>query len=373
MPRTFIAWLAAGILVAAVVSPGAATAAPASTTDLLPDLRTEEVEAGVLQVVGDEFRDLSTGAGWRVATGLDGSVWMLSADQALRIGHERSIRWPAGEWQGDLTWWSPTPEGDLRGWASNADDAWAVGSFEAPDDRLRIIPLDDELSPYALMPDGRAWAQRVEDTGWVYSLWRLVGDEWVTVAEGLEVAGPQVTAGGELWLGSGFFPFETPELRRFDGEDWTRFVAPDRAPYEGWIVGPDGTVWTWAHYWIHYPDSAFLARLKDGDWTSWEGDAVPAFADMQPGIDTAVAPDGALWVGAPVWVSSVGDLVKRCRGVARFDGDTLTTYLGDYCVRSLSIAPDGSVWLRANEAGAHSRFRPLHTYVILPTADTDAQ
>lgn len=376
MPKTITIVSATVILVAAVASPGAAAAEPASTTDLLSDLRTEEVLAGVFRVVGDEFRDLPTGAYSRVEAGLDGSVWLLSGYEALRLGRERSVVLPVDDWQAELRGWRPTPEGGLSGWASSADEAWFVASFDEPGSHPRIVPLDDGLEPYAVMPDGRAWAQRVGDAGWVYSLWRLLGEEWTEVATGLDGAGPQVTADGELWLGSDFVPFGTPELRRFDGEDWTRFVAPERPPYEGWTVGADGSVWTWAHYRIAYPDSAFLARLKDGTWTSWERDELPAFADMQPGIDTTVAPDGALWVGAPVWASSAGDMVKRCRGVARFDGVTLTAYLGDHCVRSLSIGPDGAVWLLANEAGgqgAQSQLRPLHTYVILPTAITETR
>ena len=66
--------------------------------------------------------------------------------------------------------------------------------------------------------------------------------------------------------------------------------------------------------------------------------------------------------------------VRRCRGVTRFDGRTTTTYLDDHCVQSLSISPDGSVWLRANEAGRNGRRSqqaPFHTYVITPAAATD--
>ena len=375
MARSITTAAVAGFLITLVASMSVASSGVASA-DESSNLRTYEVQAGVLRVVGDGFRDLPTEGHWRVEAGLDGSVWLLSAHEALRLGGERSITWSADEWQADLTWWSPTPEGDLHGWASNADGEWFVASFVEPDSEPQIVPLGEGLGPYALMPDGRAWAHRLEDDrGMTYSLWRLTDDAWSRVADGLDVGGPKVTADGELWLGDGFFPFQTPELRRFDGDDWVSVVAPERAPNDSWTVGPDGSVWMWANYRIDYPDTAFLARMKDGVWTSWERDDLPPFADMQPGIDTAIAPDGALWVAAPVWRSSVGDIVKRCRGVTRLDGVTVTTYLEDHCVHSLSIGPDGSVWLRANEAGfqgARSEREPVHTYVIAPAAVTDA-
>jgi hypothetical protein len=151
--------------------------------------------------------------------------------------------------------------------------------------------------------------------------------------------------------------------------DWSRIPAPERTPNEGWAVGSDGSVWTWANYRIDYPDTAFLARTRNGDWASWEREGLPPFADMQAEIDTAVAPYGALWVAAPVWASTGRAIAKSCDGVSRFDGVTLSTYLEDHCVRSLSIGPDGSVWLRANEAVTRfdrSDRKPVHTYVIAP-------
>lgn len=373
MLRSITTTSAAGLLAAAFASMSVATAGSASADELLSDLRTEEVQAGVLRVVGDEFRDLPTEAGWRVAAGLDDSIWLLSEDQALQVGRERSIGWPADEGAADLTWWGPTPDGALHGWASNENDEWFVASFAEPDTELWMTPLGEGLEPYALMPDGRAWAHGVEDDGLTYSLSRLTDDRWVEVAAGLDVAGPQVTAAGELWLGSGFFAFSSPELRRFDDGEWVHFEAPERAPNHGWTVGPDGSAWTWAHYRINHPDTAFLARLRDGVWTSWEREELPPLDEPQPRLDTAVAPDGALWVAAPVWVSSMNDIVKRCRGVTRFDGLTPTTYLEDHCVQSLSIGPDGSVWLRANEAGRQgglSQRAPFHTYAILPAVVT---
>ena len=48
--------------------------------------------------------------------------------------------------------------------------------------------------------------------------------------------------------------------------------------------------------------------------------------------------------------------------MAHYDGTTWTSYLVDSCIHDLAIAPDGSVWLRAD---ADDR---VNTYVIRPEA-----
>ena len=57
-----------------------------------------------------------------------------------------------------------------------------------------------------------------------------------------------------------------------------------------------------------------------------------------------VAADGSFWLNG----SAPTD--EGCGGVAHYDGTTWTSYLVEYCIHDLAIAPDGSVWLGAMTA-----------------------
>ena len=60
---------------------------------------------------------------------------------------------------------------------------------------------------------------------------------------------------------------------------------------------------------------------------------------------------------------------EGCGGVAHYDGATWDSYLGESCVHDLAIAPDGSVWVRANTYGMDGDpLSGVGTYVITPGA-----
>ena len=87
-----------------------------------------------------------------------------------------------------------------------------------------------------------------------------------------------------------------------------------------------------------------LARFDDPGWTVFgEADGVEPWG-AQGFIATAqleVAPDGSLWMNGATDEDG-------CGGVAHYDGTTWTSSLRPYCVHDLSVAPDGSVFVRAD-------------------------
>jgi len=352
------------------MAPAAVTESPSPTTteELLSGMVTEEVEPGVFRVVNDGVRDLSYPlggwgySGFMVDVTPDGSVW-LSVDEGdhglFRLGEEPVFE---GPWD-HLRYWEVAPDGSL----------WAIGIGGVPDDRSGIFSFDGEGwtlrattggDPHALAvgPDGTVWVNadsallRLEDDGS-----RTTIEDWSDVYGGdanwLELA---VTPDDDVWLvGTPHYPQGAELLLRFDGEGWEAIPGP-----EGWNpgdmgryldVGADGTLWVKANA------AGDLARFDDPGWTTFtEADGVEPWGEASY-FDTDllnVAADGSLWLLGSPTASPPG-----CGGVSHYHGTTWTSYLLDSCIHDFAIAPDGSVWLGADDMAS-----PLRLYVITPEA-----
>jgi len=372
----FGGFLLAGILTTEQgdeMAPAAVTESPSpvTTEELLSGMVTEEVEPGVFRVVNDGVRDLTYPlggwgySGFMVDVTPDGSVWM-SVDEGdhdlFRLGEEPVFEDP---WT-HLRSREVAPDGSL----------WAIGIGGVPDDRSGIFSFDGDGwtlratttgDPHALAvgPDGTVWVLatdllRLEDDGSLTTI-EAWSDVYGGDAKWLELA---VTPDGDVWLvGTRGRSQEGAErLLRFDGEGWAAIPGPIPGP-EGWEpgfmgrgldVGADGALWVKA-------SRTSVARFDDPGWTTFtEADGVKpwgvpddVFTDL-----LEVAADGSLWlIGSPT------EEPEDCCGVSHYDGTTWTSYLVGSLIHDFAIAPDGSVWLGANDLAS-----PLHTYVITPEA-----
>ncbi len=409
-------FIAAGVIVALVggfllagvlttqqgeeMAPAAVTESPSPMTaeGLLSGMVTEEVERGVLRVVNDGVRDLSspdTGyPGHSVDVTPDGSVWLSGPDAMYRLGGEVTLRgadpWPPYK--------ELAPDGSLWAFGDVSDFSDGIFSFDGEGwtERATTTGEDLLLGALAIGPDGTVWVAasdrdkycpdtksadcigtvllRLEDDG---SL--TVIDDWGDLYAG-DVAYDElaVSPDGDVWL-IGMVRWDGPEaeaLLRFDGEGWEVIPGP-----EGFLnhtsgnsldIGPDGTLWVNTNYpedgWPEDGDWRVggLARFDDPGWTAFtEADGVQDWGG-QGFIATdllRVAPDGSLWLnGTPT--------EDGCGGVAHYDGTTWTSYLVESCIHDLAIAPDGSIWVQANAYRWDNRdiSGPVVLYVITPEA-----
>ena len=122
-----------------------------------------------------------------------------------------------------------------------------------------------------------------------------------------------------------------------------------------------------------------LARHDDAGWTTFtDADGVEPWHDPSGYwgfmVPPTVAADGSLWLERIEGHGCRDDAGlacgARCGGAAHYDGTTWTSYLEEYCISDLAIAPDGSVWLGAeapydDDTDIHG---PSGLYVITPEA-----
>jgi len=371
------------------MAPAAVTESPSpmTTEELLSGMVAEEVEPGVYRVVNDGVRHLSLAVGWgspghMVDVTPDGSVW-LSVQQGdpprmFRLGEEPVFK----DVEAFPRYREVAPDGSLWGLGEVSDDRPGILSFDGEGWTVRATTTD-RLSALAVGPDGTVWVAaipctdieagacrgtvllRLEDDGSLTPI-----EDWSDVYDG-DVSPYQleVSPDGDVWLIG-----EGRVLLRFDGEGWEAIPGPEgwetiQGP-ERWKVtpdreglnpghmgryldfGPNGTLWVKANA------TGDLARFDDPGWTTF------AAADGVTGWDATgwfgtdllnVAADGSLWLNG----SQTGE---ACGGAAHYHGTTWTSYLVGSCTHDFAIAPDGSVWLVADEGTRH------HLYVITPEA-----
>jgi hypothetical protein len=171
---------------------------------------------------------------------------------------------------------------------------------------------------------------------------------------------------------------EAEALLRFDGEGWEVIPGPDgflnHTIGNSMAFGPDGTLWVNTNHpeddWQERGDWRVggLARFDGETWTTFtEADGVQDWGG-QGWFATdllSVAQDGSLWMNG-THDFGVGD----CDGVDHYDGTTWSSFLRDACVHDLALAPDGSVWVLSDvEAGSRNGdASAVGLYVITPEA-----
>ena len=232
-------------------------------------------------------------------------------------------------------------------------------------------------SALAVGSDGSAWVLfssgllRVDPDGSVRE-WSLADDAAFGAARGLAPS-----RFGGVWM------FDATTLRLFDGETFTDVVAaPPGGSGPGSVTdateGPDGQLWVTTEQGVFHSDGA--------SWTSlpWPFDALPG----EIGFDAR----GRLWVGLyqypgplalgvamhdeggwsdPQAGSPVRSIASSAdgstwfgteTGLTRFDGSGWTGELpfGSFSsISSVSVAPDGSVWVVSYEGSSVPRIAVL--------------
>jgi hypothetical protein len=359
------------------------TAAPTEPTepsdssvrsDILPGvtLTVEEVEPGVFRVINDGVRDMNKTYG-SVNVGYDGSIWLFGQSGLLRLGSHETHAWPeygspgsAFEVVRDGTMWV------IRGMYDHfAGASEGRRSTDGEEWTVQTCPQGRSCRAFTVAPDGTAWATWRDDIG----RWRvghLGPSGWQPLDGTPRGTGTMkgyrrlfVTDTGDIY---GTEKLGNPLFHHEDG-DWEWFAEG----YGHIDAGHDGTLW--------HDGNDGLNRFADGEWTRWTSADLPAIRhgfvldrDPWPWLyehEFSVAPDGSLWFS--LWQKGAKGVGGHdCDGLARFDGATFDRFLRGRCTKSMDIAPDGSVWLRAHDADLEL-VRSFDLYVITPEAVSAAE
>ena len=322
------------------------TESPATSvqTDLLPgiELVTEEVALGVIRVLNDGIRDLSSADVSWLSTGRDGSIWLHSGGRSIQLGQpgalERPLFW--GQFQ-------VTPDGVV----------WTIG--RKPGKFTIVISsfdgeewTDHKKRVHKDVPGQRGsahgWDLDVTDEGTVWAAWpdpedksqslvaSLGPEGWQVLDQPVERSDLVVTDSGEVW---------NPRVAtRYVGGTWEKA----RPEADMSLVGRDGTVWSYTIGVDGHP--ATLMRFDRSEWQECPVDGMP-----HGFVPLAVAADGSLWG------SHYFDYERH--PPVRFDCTTWDYPLPGQDAESMTIADDGSVWVLAPEAYPPDDF---HLYVITP-------
>ncbi|MGD8485914.1 MAG: hypothetical protein PVG27_13230 [Chloroflexota bacterium] len=343
----FGGFLLAGILTPpqdGEVVPAAVTESPEPTTtaDLLSGMVTEEVEPGVYRVVNDGVRELQPLEAMRIKAGQDGSVWVESFaeyDEGLiRLGDKGTLDlqlelWDLGvedfEVASDATVWAVMGSEEEAALRSNDGQAWTTH---------RVIDRSSDLDfgDVEIASDDVVWAYLEDGIGY------LAGDgttwhdaDWPVARQPSRYHSPWYSPiGTEAWVA------DEQDLWHYADGQWRQIDHGDL----GAGALPGGAVWDRRLS----DEPLYLYRHDATGWRRWD----LAEQGMRPAGwhwgTYDVAPDGSYWAGWSVQ-GNPEEGRPRCEGVSRFDGLTWERHLPGKCIDDMDIAPDGSVWVIADD------------------------
>ena len=334
---------------------------PMTSEELLRGMVTEEIEPGVFRVLGDGVRDLSVPLSDRFTasfnTGRDGSVWLRSRDEAIRLGRPSTLplapfiqTFQVGP---DGTVWVIEEVAGVDG-ADGSAPPLVVRSFDGETWTVHPAPADERLRKDA----ASAWLHVAAD-GTVLVNWplkqggtlvtRLGADGWAP----LPGTGPEgnlvTTDDGVIWAGTAFYR---------DGQ-WQ-----GNASFETAAVSRDGT------HWLIETQPVRLERNLGDGWTTCPTDGAPERFHPLSGL--SATSDGSLWV---IDTTEVRHTTEPTYRLARFDCAEWDYPLDDGPaphVLQARIADDESVWVLAGEerdgTDPLADMGPRQLYVITPEA-----
>ncbi len=345
------------VLTSSTAAAGQEASGQSGTGGLLAGLVTEEVEPGVLRVLGGGVRELAgsigrSGLNDELAIGLDGSVWLMGDRDLLELGAEQELPYPDGRTRENVPWpvqvgsdgtpWIVAHDGTVEG----RPVRWTLYSHDGTAWRPRLKRTGNvyEGLDFRLQPDGTVWALRETDRPGGGRFLRLEGDSWTRLPKhpadkpkANNIRSWDVAPDGALWLR------RKTAVSRLTDDGWMPVAG---LPGYGFVIGSDGAVRTLALG----GESIVIRSLKEnGDKQRLEvplpvGGTTSAW--WNPGV---LGPDGSLWASfkteQPCGVMC-SHLVS-CDGLGRFDGTTWRRFLTDRCVQEIDIDVDGNVWVRA--------------------------
>ena len=345
------------VLTSSTAAAGQETSGQSGTSELLAGLATEEVEAGVLRVLGDGVRELAGSIGRsgltdELAIGLDGSVWLMGDRKLLELGAEQELPYPDGRTREDVpglvqvgsdgTPWIVAHDGCTEGISAR----WTLYSHDgtAWRPRLERAGTVHEGLDFRLQPDGPVWALRETERPGGGRFLRLDGDAWNRLPKhpadkpkANNIRSWDVAPDGTLWLR------RKTAVSRLTDEGWSPVAG---LPGYGFVIGSDGAARTLALG----GESIVIRTLKEnGDKQRLEvplPDGGTTSAWWNPGV---LGPDASLWASFKT-AQPCGVMCSHlisCDGLGRFDGTAWRRFLTDWCVQEIDIDVDGIVWVRA--------------------------
>jgi heat shock protein HslJ/ligand-binding sensor domain-containing protein len=265
--------------------------------------------------------------------GPDGAPW-------LHIGYDHVYRFDGATWQlayeaGGGQWvcdiafdadgspWIATCGGYHAYGAGLAHLDGAAWTYVTAADGL----IEDDISAVAVGGDGVIAAGTDRGIS-VYQAGR-----WRTLRSGPalnRVTAVAATPDGAVWFGFGDDAARPAGggLSRFDGQDWQYLFGDGNVRVLA--VAPDGALW-----------AGVGCELWRSAGASWE--PVARCEDLPHGnvLDIAFTADGSAWIATGL-------------GLARYDGQSWTTY--DRLAHSLTVAPDGTIWVNGWEGSQGSGY-----------------
>ena len=345
------------------VLPAAVTESPSPITseELLSGMVTEEVEPGVFRVLHDGVRDLSVLLSDQftasLTTGHDGSVWLRSRDEAIRLGRTGTV--PIAP---SIPSFSVGPDGTV--WvideANKSGSQVVVRSFDGETWTAHPAPSDERLggprdASLHFASDGTVlvdWPLREGGT----LMTRLGADGWEPLP-GTRPEGDLVTTDdGVIWAIGGISSYRDGQWQRHDS-------------YEAVALSRDGS------HWFVNTQPVYLERnLADGTTTCPTDDAPERF---HPLGGLSATSDGSLWV---IDTSAVMHSTEPTYRLARFDCAEWDYPLDDGPaphVIEARITDDDSVWVLAGEeregTDPLADMGPRQLYVITPEVVTGTE
>jgi hypothetical protein len=273
------------------IAPAAVTESPPPTKDdrILPGvtLSVEEVEPGVFRVLGDGVHDLSvplSDLGTSFTTGHDGSVWLRSRDEAIRLGRAGTL--PITQFMRSF---QVGPDGTV--WVIELDPEAAGVDGARPEFPIAVRSFDGETWKVHSAPSGERLRKDAD-----YASLHVASDGTVLVSWPLQEDGTLVMRlGADGWQP---LPGTGPEVGLVATDDGVIWAPADAAFYregqwqrnqsrEAAAVSRDGT-----HWFVETQPVRLERNLGDG-WTTCPTDGAPERFHGLGGLSATT--DGSLW------------------------------------------------------------------------------
>ncbi|MEX1294907.1 MAG: hypothetical protein AB1Z67_01930 [Candidatus Limnocylindrales bacterium] len=366
---------------------------PFSTDAFLSGMLTEDIEPGVLRIVGDGIghsvgrrdgravRDLDI-----LYVGPDDAIWVLTSANSL--DHRASEFEPAVIWRLGTR----GTYGAAEGFPPHVPPATGDPTVMATADDGTLWVAAGHLASF----DGRTWTAHRRQEGWhstgvevandgsVWATWRddagrsrtgrFDGSSWIVLDDAVD----EPTQPGHVAPDGATYALAAGRLVRDNGDVWSEVVVPGLAetPFGPMALRTDAD----DTLWVHFPGGSGGDQLASFDGHGWQVHAAPVFARWTSGASWDLAPDGTVWARVSrglasydggTWtepVPGVDDFVigrdgtvltRGSAGVQLYDGEHWTRYPSLSGVNDIGLTSDGTGWAISDIEHSLYVVRPL--------------